>query len=448
MASDTPIRKPRMPSHRTTPSGNLLDQAHAALHRKDAIAAEQHFTRLLQEQPAHVEALRFLANRAVKSGQPERALELTRTALKAQPDDAAAWHQLATLQMNAGDLAGAVASLRRTLELAPDTFVARLRLGMVLEKMHDPHAALVAYFGAITSAQSHGLWRDDAGTPPGMRQAVKQAMQYVDRGRHMLFHAALDPLRQRYGGPAIERIEQGLAIYLGEKPAHYSDPRQRPKFLYVPGLPSRTYYAQERFPEHRKLEAALGVVQDELHRILAADRDSKTLEGFYGEGVDTRRLLDARDGVEPAWDAFFFHRHGARYDANCKACPATDALLEALDLVRISDHAPEILFSVLRPGTRIRLHRGVTNTRLVTHLPLIIPPDCALRVGGEIHHWQEGRCMTFDDTFEHEAWNHSDRTRVVMIMDTWNPDLTEIERRAVHDLVVAIGGFNRDCKAA
>ena len=63
------------------------------------------------------------------------------------------------------------------------------------------------------------------------------------------------------------------------------------------------------------------------------------------------------------------------------SCPRTAAVLETLPLVRIREHAPETLFSVLRPGTHILPHRGVTNTRLVTHLPLIVPPDCALARG-------------------------------------------------------------------
>jgi Aspartyl/asparaginyl beta-hydroxylase and related dioxygenases len=100
---------------------------------------------------------------------------------------------------------------------------------------------------------------------------------------------------------------------------------------------------------------------------------------------------------------------------------------------------------VLHPGTHILPHRGVTNTRLVAHLPLIVPRDCALNVGGEIHAWPEGRCVIFDDTFEHEAWNRSDQTRVVLIMDCWNPDLSAAERAAIAELVAGIGDFNRSC---
>ena len=110
--------------------------------------------------------------------------------------------------------------------------------------------------------------------------------------------------------------------------------------------------------------------------------------------------------------------------------------------MRIREHAPEVCFSVLTPGTHILPHRGVTNTRLVTHLPLIVPENCAIVVGGEKREWREGECFTFDDTFEHEAWNRGASTRVVMLIDCWNPYLTEIERDAVTLLVGAIGDFN------
>jgi aspartate beta-hydroxylase len=99
----------------------------------------------------------------------------------------------------------------------------------------------------------------------------------------------------------------------------------------------------------------------------------------------------------------------------------------------------------LAPGTHILPHHGVTNARVVTHLPLIVPDDCALRVGGEEHAWQEGRCVTFDDTFEHEAWNRSGQTRVVLILDSWSPYLTPVECAAIAGTVESIGDFNREC---
>jgi aspartate beta-hydroxylase len=81
-------------------------------------------------------------------------------------------------------------------------------------------------------------------------------------------------------------------------------------------------------------------------------------------------------------------------------------------------------------------------------LPLIVPEDCALNVGGEIHEWREGRIVVFDDTYEHEAWNRSRSTRVVLIFDVWNPYLSDAERAAVTDVVAAIGDFRSSVEQA
>jgi aspartyl/asparaginyl beta-hydroxylase (cupin superfamily) len=83
---------------------------------------------------------------------------------------------------------------------------------------------------------------------------------------------------------------------------------------------------------------------------------------------------------------------------------------------------------LLRPRKRIPPHTGVTNTRAIVHLPLIVPPGCGFRVGGETREWHEGKAFAFDDTIEHEAWNDSDALRVILILDVWNPHMTEREK--------------------
>ena len=74
-------------------------------------------------------------------------------------------------------------------------------------------------------------------------------------------------------------------------------------------------------------------------------------------------------------------------------------------------------FSALAPGTCIAPHTGYPDGVLRCHLGLVIPPDCALRVGDDVQAWENGKCLIFDDTAEHEAWNRSDRTRVVLLLD-------------------------------
>ena len=111
--------------------------------------------------------------------------------------------------------------------------------------------------------------------------------------------------------------------------------------------------------------------------------------------------------------------------------------------MEIAGHAPEICFSVLSSGTHILPHTGVSNSRVVVHLPLVLPGQCALTVAGIEREWQKGQLLIFDDTFEHEAWNRSDSDRVILLMDAWHPDLREAERIALAELVFQIGIFNR-----
>jgi aspartate beta-hydroxylase len=86
---------------------------------------------------------------------------------------------------------------------------------------------------------------------------------------------------------------------------------------------------------------------------------------------------------------------------------------------------------VLQPRTTIPPHTGSTNARITVHLPLVVPPGCRFRVGGETREWREGEAWAFDDTIEHEAWNDSDSPRAILILDVWNPLLSEAERAVV-----------------
>lgn len=434
-----------MSSPSDAPMESLRTIARQAAQRGDLDVAERSFLDLLQRQPQDIEALRFVAHCRSTRGEHATAMQQLQLAVKVAANDPAAWVQLANVQTATGDFSGAVESFRCGLSLAPHIFVARLQLGIALEQLGQSHEALKAYFMAIESARAMGRWQDDTTTAPALREAVKHAVKYVNQGRRQLFRSVLEPLRERYGSAELGRVERGLAIFFSDRPANIPDPRQKPKFLFFPDITSQPYYPRKHFPWLDALEAGTDAVRDELRAVLA---QGQQLEAFLGRTPPPagQAMLRSTGTREAAWDAYFFYRHGERYDDHCARCPQTTALLDALPLVRIRDHAPETLFSILTPGSHILPHTGVTNTRLVTHLPLIVPPDCAIRVGGEEHVWQEGRCVTFDDTWEHEAWNRSEQTRVVLILDSWHPDLSEAERAAVTDLVEVIGDFKQSCE--
>lgn len=426
----------------------LLEQARAHARLGRIADAEAAYARVLAEAPDMPEALNFIAVCALARGDTIDARRKLERAVELEPAQPEIWKSLGAVHLAAGHLDEALAAFERALQLDPAHFVARLHRGTVYERLGRNNEATANYYGAIVAAQNRGLWLSDDSTAPGLRAPVKHAMAFVAEHRRRVFLDLLQPLRARYGGDALTRVEQGLAIYLGDLPANYPDPRQRPKFFYVPGLTTQPYFTRKLFPWHAQLETHTETIRQELLGVLA---DPQGVEPFLG--TNDAKLLEQQAALRgergaPQWNAFFFHRHGEVFEQNARRCPRTTAILDSLPLVRIREHAPEVLFSLLAPGSHILLHHGVTNTRLVTHLPLIVPENCAIKVGGVEHVWQEGRCVTFDDTFEHEAWNRSNKLRAVMILDSWHPDLTLAEREAIALLVGGIGDFNRAANIA
>jgi aspartyl/asparaginyl beta-hydroxylase (cupin superfamily) len=120
------------------------------------------------------------------------------------------------------------------------------------------------------------------------------------------------------------------------------------------------------------------------------------------------------------------------------------AALAHAPMPRIAGRSPMALFSRLRPGAHIKPHHGLLNTRLIVHVPLIAPPGCRLRVGGETREWREGEALVFDDSIEHEAWNRSDRTRTVLLFEIWRPEIGEEERAALTAMFEAIGNYGAE----
>ena len=410
--------------------------------------AEGAYRAILADAPDTPEALNFIAMCALARGDLVEAQGMLDHAAELEPAQPEIRKSLGIVHLAADRPQRALECFDRALQLDPQHFVARLHRGAALERLGRRDDAIANYYGAIVAAQDRGQWLNEATTAPGLRSVVKHAMRTVNAGRRQLFLDLLAPLRERHGAGALARVEQGLLIYLGDVPANGPDPRQRPKFFYVPGLRAQPYFERELFPWHAELEQHTEVIRAELRGVLA---DPQGVEPFLGtndnELLKQQKLLAGTRG-DAQWNSFFFHRHGEVFEANARRCPRTTRILDSLPLVHIRGHAPEVLFSVLTPGSHILPHHGVTNTRLVTHLPLIVPEDCAIRVGGIDHAWQEGRCITFDDTFEHEAWNRSDKVRAVMILDSWHPDLTEAEREAIALLVGGIGDFNQAANVA
>ena len=144
----------------------------------------------------------------------------------------------------------------------------------------------------------------------------------------------------------------------------------------------------------QSLEANWLLIKEELNR-LQQDTSSWQKNFLYNQG----------------WDMFGLHSFGKKLKDNCHLCPETTRLVESIAGMTTAG------FSSLAPGTHILPHEGYINTVLRCHLGLIVPDGCSIRVGSETKTWEEGKCLIFDDTVEHEVWNHSNFSRIILLID-------------------------------
>jgi len=416
---------------------NAAEQGHLLLKQGKAREAEAAFSAVLESDPDHVEALNVLGLAALREGDIDKALKLLKHAAEVDGAQALTHLHLGRAHAAAFEFESAEVAYAAALQREPKLHLARLQIAELHEKRGDIGLAVMTYARALSDAQSEGRWLNAATTPAALHSTVDHAQRFVRERRVAGFAELMEPFNRKYGAGAMRRVEQAVRIHLQLESRVSTDPRQKPTFLFFPGIPATPYLDKGLIPEIEELEAATAGIRAELQALLpsAAGRErvfhSGELEEANMRGLDT----------PPSWNGYYFFRHGERRAENCAACPITAAALDDLPLARVPGHGPEVLFSVFSPGTHLLPHCGVTNTRVVGHLPLMIPENCALRVGGEDHHWREGEVVVFDDTYEHEAWNRSDRTRVVMIFDLWNPFLSPAERDALSALVVAMGEF-------
>ena len=376
------------------------------------------------------------ADRAAAAGDAALAARLLDEAVAAEPDRAALWAKLSAMRRALGDGPAALAAIDRALALLPLDFSALLARAFLLERAADPRAG-DAFCNAIAQEPA------DDEVPPTMRGAVAHARQ-----RSASHRAAIEAAMLAVVGDALDpdvraRVERFVSnssrrtSHFHQQPSHF---HQQPSHFHFPGLPEVEFHDRAEFPGLADLEAEWMAIRAEFEALLAAEAAEMVPYIQYPDRVPLRQwqaLNHSRD-----WSAVHLIQNGRRIDANARHCPRTLAAVAAMPQPDVPGASPNAMFSLLAPRTRIPAHTGVANTRLVCHLPLIVPPGCGFRVGDTVREWREGEAFVFDDTIEHEAWNDSDQLRVVLIFDLWPPALSEAERAAVAAIIPAAGvGF-------
>ncbi len=333
------------------------------------------------------------------------------------------WLMQAIAARGMADWVAAEAAADRALTADPQNIRALIVKGDARAALDEPRGATRFYDSAIKLADGRSLPGDLANEVARARDA-SQTLAAAFRQQLETGLAAADIPRSR-------RFQHALDLLFGEKQIY----QQQPKMFYFPELPQRQYFEREEFDWVPALEAQTDAIRDELLRLLA---DRSGFRPYLVSDPNSPRKEFHGLNDNPDWSSLYLHENGAPVAANVARAPVTYAAMRDLPLCRITTRAPTIMFSLLKAGARIPAHTGMLNTRLICHLPLVVPPDCGFRVGNEVREWEVGKLLIFDDTMEHEAWNDSDEDRVVLIFDVWRPEITPDERTAVEAIFAQI----------
>jgi aspartyl/asparaginyl beta-hydroxylase (cupin superfamily) len=359
---------------------------------------------------------------ALRAADGPAAVVAFTAATAADPAAGPLWRNLAHAHRLCGDTPAERTALERALSLDRTDFPALLRMAQLLERTGEEIAALGAWSGVLQMAQAM------PDPPPPLAAELAAGQRYADALRDRLevaSRAALMPLSADFDETEDRRTRAFVDLALGRRKVFAN---QCAGVLY-PFLPADEFFDRHHFPWFDELEAATAAIRGEMNALLAAGDEVLRPYIRMEEGTPASVWSDLDGSLD--WGACFLWEYGAPNSPVIERCPKTAAILGRLPLQRIPGRSPSAFFSLLRPGKVIPPHTGVTNTRAIVHLALEVPPDCGFRVGGETREWVEGKAFAFDDTIEHEAWNRSERRRAVLILDVWNPHLSERERAAV-----------------
>ena len=376
---------------------------------------------------------RALGIEALRKGDARKARESFERIVAAGQADASAYLGLAYACAGLKDPSAALAAVDHALALEPRNLRALILKADHLAAAGDARAASSFYRAAVDTAPPPSQLPADLRNELGRAEAAceRYAAQFAAFLRERLVARGLVERR------SSRRFRDSLDILTGLKKIYFQEPRQ----YFFPGLPQIQFYHREDFPWLDKVEAATADIRAELIEILKQESAFKP----YVEGNPRLPQTNPQGMLNnPEWSAFYLWKNGAIVPENAARCPKTLSALADVPLALVRNRSPSILFSLLRPGARIPPHTGEVNTRLICHLPLIVPDNCSLRVGNDTRAPVEGRAWVFDDTIEHEAWNGSDRTRVILLFEVWRPELTFEERALVSAMFEAIDAYGEE----
>ncbi len=380
---------------------------------------------------ARFEAIANAGIEAFRRGETASARQAFETVTASGRGSAQLWLVLAQCCDLQDDRPAARRALDRVLQLDADNPYALVMQGEIHTRDGDDRAAVSWYERALASA--NGRVNLPADLIARLQRADAERTAATDR-----FFGAMQASLTAAGGDADAagpRFAEALAIISGRSAPQL----QQPTSFYFPGLPQQAFYDPADFDWTAGLMAATAAIKAEALAMMA---DAGALQPYAEQPRDRPPRANELFG-DPRWSACHLMKGGVR-TANAARCPATMAALQGLPIPVIKDRSPMALFSILAPGMHIPPHHGMLNTRLICHLPLLVPPNCRLRVGNYTRDVREGEMLIFDDSIEHEAWNDSNAPRAILLFEIWRPELTTSERAALKIIFESVVGYSGD----
>jgi aspartate beta-hydroxylase len=399
-----------------------LAEAQRAMQAGVPDKARHHFEAVLAIDTEEPTARNWLGADALARTDAGTAAMHFEIACKREPGERSHWINLAAAHRILGDGERERAALESALAIDQTDLLALVRMAELHERLGEGRPAAERWSAVL--ALSSGI-HDPS---PEFVEILAHAKQYVREQQRMLVDAVDRSLAGELAKADLRderRMRRAADVWLGRRRIYTN----QCEGLHYPFLPADEFFELEHFPWLGELEAGTATILAELKAILADPAPGLTPYISLPPGVPAGKWSGLDKSLE--WGAFHLWKEGERFDEACARAPRTAALVESLPICRIKGRSPNVLFSILKAGGHIPAHTGVTNVRSVVHLPLIVPKGCEFRVGGETRRWVESRAFVFDDTIEHEAWNRSEFDRAILIVDAWNPYLSDHERAMI-----------------
>jgi aspartate beta-hydroxylase len=393
-------------------SAGLIDQAIQAHKDGKLDEAQDLYSRALQNNPEDARALCYLGALQAQRGKFEQSLELLQRALASDSQFAEAHSHIAAVLQHLKRPIEALIHVDQALSIAPELLDARINRAAILHVLGRTKEAIEQFEAIIAEAPQSAAAQGGLATAlEAVGREHEAFVHYRNAARiHPQWTKALDRALIAFASrhPAVAQAGmQRLNAFMKAMVLNHGNPRMGT----YPGLTARPFHDRALFPITQALQAQFSTIRNEIAG-LADAVFSPELESHLME--------------RGAWDVFMFYERGRKNAENCDRCPTITKIIESHNTLRTQ--AGILYVSKLVPQSHIRAHRGPTNIRIRCHLGIQIPQgDCAIRVRDEVRRWREGECLIFDDSLEHESWNHTDESRIVLIVDVWHPDLTPAE---------------------